>query len=717
MNDSLDHIPDEAGNKPPDDRLESWKRISNYLKRDIRTLRRWEKNEGLPIHRHMHESQATVYAYKSELDHWLASRSAGATKASNTVQARPSVKRRWLVALSVILAVISVALVMKIRPGKVELPFEARDWILITRFDNRTGEDVFDGTLEYALQRELSNSQYVNVVSRERISDTLAMMKLPADSVIDKTIGREISLRDGGSKALMTGRLEKLGESYLIGTELVEPGSGVAVASFSKTVTGQDFLAPAIHDLANEVRVTLGETLADIETDSTALEKVTTPSLRALQLYSQADALFIEYKSQAHQLLLQAVEIDPDFASAHVLLGYTYKSWGDKEQSDFHYQRAMDLADGVSERERYFIQSSYYSYQDFNQAKAINVLELLLRKYPDHYWANSRLEWIYRGQGQPLRALPYTLRRVDLRPNNYIHQILAVRRLLATGSERNYQAYLESAESLASQNWQRMQLRALNPKQSWLKGDISETHNIVMRLQQEAEADPGKFNFSLAWQAANLYLALGKLKEARSLLLKFDPELELFALSQLAQGDHSALQPYFAGTQASYQVVILLARIGKTENAEVILEDPTIRDRISAPFHLPSWEGLARGELAMAQGQFEAAITHLKVPYETPPMWPTAYYFLGLQSLANALVQSGETQEAIKILEHSGQQLAESIFWDGATMFWMNNQSMLMDLYNQTGKLEKAEEIAIKLRALLKVADQDHPVLLNANSN
>lgn len=56
------------------ERLDSWKEISAYLKRDPRTLQRWEKTEGLPVHRHVHDSQFSVYAYPWELDAWLAGR-------------------------------------------------------------------------------------------------------------------------------------------------------------------------------------------------------------------------------------------------------------------------------------------------------------------------------------------------------------------------------------------------------------------------------------------------------------------------------------------------------------------------------------------------------------------------------------------------------------------------------------------------------------------
>src|SRR6266498_1293978 len=57
-----------------EDRLDSWKEIAEYLKRSVRTVRRWEAEERLPVHRHVHQNSGTVYAFKSELDAWLAGR-------------------------------------------------------------------------------------------------------------------------------------------------------------------------------------------------------------------------------------------------------------------------------------------------------------------------------------------------------------------------------------------------------------------------------------------------------------------------------------------------------------------------------------------------------------------------------------------------------------------------------------------------------------------
>src|SRR6202051_2466408 len=59
---------------PPEVPLDSWKEIAGYVKRDVSTVQRWERREGMPIHRHVHDKRGSVYAFSSELDAWLQSR-------------------------------------------------------------------------------------------------------------------------------------------------------------------------------------------------------------------------------------------------------------------------------------------------------------------------------------------------------------------------------------------------------------------------------------------------------------------------------------------------------------------------------------------------------------------------------------------------------------------------------------------------------------------
>jgi len=65
---------------PDRDRLDSWKEIAVYLGREVRTAQRWEKREGLPVHRHIHAKASSVYAFKHEIDTWLHSRRGAASE-------------------------------------------------------------------------------------------------------------------------------------------------------------------------------------------------------------------------------------------------------------------------------------------------------------------------------------------------------------------------------------------------------------------------------------------------------------------------------------------------------------------------------------------------------------------------------------------------------------------------------------------------------------
>ena len=67
---SASEPPDRPRDGPSDDRFESWKEIAAYLRRDVKTVQRWERREGLPVRRHLHDKQASVFAFKAELDAW-----------------------------------------------------------------------------------------------------------------------------------------------------------------------------------------------------------------------------------------------------------------------------------------------------------------------------------------------------------------------------------------------------------------------------------------------------------------------------------------------------------------------------------------------------------------------------------------------------------------------------------------------------------------------
>jgi eukaryotic-like serine/threonine-protein kinase len=99
----------------PSKRLESWKEIAAYLRRDVTTVQRWEKREGLPVHRHQHDRQGTVFAYSQELDTWLDRRQvrrddvAAAGEAPEPTAVAPQLGRRALGGLAIAAAVLVAA--------------------------------------------------------------------------------------------------------------------------------------------------------------------------------------------------------------------------------------------------------------------------------------------------------------------------------------------------------------------------------------------------------------------------------------------------------------------------------------------------------------------------------------------------------------------------------------------------------------------------------
>ena len=73
-------------------RLDSWKEIAVYLNRDVTTVQRWEKKEGMPVHRHVHDKRGSVYALTGELDGWIRIRSSRVDEPETTPETKPEVE-------------------------------------------------------------------------------------------------------------------------------------------------------------------------------------------------------------------------------------------------------------------------------------------------------------------------------------------------------------------------------------------------------------------------------------------------------------------------------------------------------------------------------------------------------------------------------------------------------------------------------------------------
>ena len=92
------HAPSQTDASPTGERLDSWKEIAAYLKRSVRTVHRWEKEEGLPVHRQLHKNLGSVFAYRSELDAWSSARSVHAGPREETDERASAKPYRLIVA-------------------------------------------------------------------------------------------------------------------------------------------------------------------------------------------------------------------------------------------------------------------------------------------------------------------------------------------------------------------------------------------------------------------------------------------------------------------------------------------------------------------------------------------------------------------------------------------------------------------------------------------
>ncbi len=648
----------------------------------------------------------------------------------------PALRRRlWLAVGAATAVAAAVGVWLAQHPA---LPFEERDWVLIANFDNRTGESLFDGTLEYALERELSNSRFVNVVPRERINDALRLMRNPLDTTIDSAVAREVALRDGGIRALLTGGVEKLDSTYVLSVALMNPSEGITVASFSEDAQGQQNVVLAVRRLSNRLRETLGEKLALIRENEQKLEKVTTPSLRALQLYSQAVALVNPILTKpkwgtAAELLQQAVAADPDFASARIWLAHCIQNIGKKNEAAPHYQRAFELADTTTDRERYFILGSYYWRYLEDNDKAAQAFEVLVQFYPDHFWGTHKLAEIYRQQGRFEELAPYTARVADFRPNHFRSNFWAAYNLTySANNQAEAEPYFQRARKLASPENDKLYpapsawLRLLPAYQYWLRGEVDRALAEVTQVAQTLPSRSGREKYTFSSRVTATYMALGQVKAAEEIFQSYAEPWRSRALAQVAwaRGDQQTFREHLKtrGTsQPRYLSAIFLAQAGLLSEAQDVISNADTAARGSSPVRsVPpplreSWGKTARGNLALARGQTEEAIQLLESAVEALRPWPdTSYFFLGSESLARAWEQQGNSHRALQVLEEAAQ-VTIRMYSTRAGMWpavaWTENEFRRAQLYRKVGREKEARKVEAKLLKLLTYADPDHAIL------
>jgi adenylate cyclase len=344
----------------PSHRLESWKEIAVYLKRAVRTVRRWEKDEGLPVHRHLHKKLGTIYAHKDELDAWWKGRTGPSPPGTGSAPGHlePS---RLMVAI---------------------LPFES--------LSADAGQDYFGEGLTQEVIVELGRTAptRLGVIARTtsmhykgaRRTVRQIGAELGVDFVLEGSVRREaecvrvtaqlIQAKDqshvwAGSYDQAIGSMLALQRE--IATDIARsisvsipqppvaparPVTAIRPASYDAYIKGRHFL----NDLTSESVQTGIECLRR----SIALDPNNAPAHAALaeacaQWPLWADVPSVEMLGPAIEAAHIALGLDPNLADAHASLGliHAYYVW-DWSKAERDFERALELNPGCSQAGQWY---------------------------------------------------------------------------------------------------------------------------------------------------------------------------------------------------------------------------------------------------------------------------------------------------------------------------------------------------------------------------
>jgi tetratricopeptide (TPR) repeat protein len=620
------------------------------------------------------------------------------------------------------------------------LPFAARDWVIVSGFENRTGDARLDAVLEPALVRELTASGFVNVVPRPRIEDTLALMRRPADSVLDARLAREVALRDGSIKALVTGRIERAGAAYALTTEIVRPADGAVAASVRDRMADVGSLPAVVQRQALRLRSALGEAPSSLPGAQDALAHVTTPSFEALQLYTEAAELLqgdgwlasydergvlprsdeVSRYASAEGLLRRAVERDPGFASAWLLLAHTSRAQRRPAAETLaHAARALAASEGSSQVERWFIEGTVHRLRADAEPGRTDLLEAAVRAFealrtiaPDHYWGLLELGEIYRRLQRHTDAERLALHAATLRPHSLKFGIDALRALVAqrqTSAAASRAAALlarvpADAIELEQMGHDVAWLRLWEVVDAWLAGDPGRALDLLRQVDREYAAETSGRWFASVYHA---YTGLGRFDEARQLTRRRAPRQQRFYLPLIeARLEDRRAFDAVAGEPTSFErrneLTFLLIWVNRLADAERLAAERRRRPPAEWTVGWTEFEG----HLRLAQGRHAEAVAIL-APLARDAIWPRIRMN---EALAAALAGTGNLAGAIATLDFTERRAIAVIPYFG--MYdWLRARVLLAELYRTAGTPAHAAPIEQEVARYLAIADPNHPLV------
>ena len=549
--------------------------------------------------------------------------------------ARPAAGRRRLGAAALltagglaVAAVVGWSLISR-RPA---LAFAPRDWLLVADVTNDTGEDVFDVALKVALETDLRQSRYANVVDQAQVQNAARLLRLSPAARLDLDAARKVC-QVAGVRALVLPHIVRAGTAYLLEASLVEPATGRVAGQVRVTAKGrEDVLLEAIDDLTGKLRRMLGESLPSIAASDPPLVQYTTSSLEALKLLQLGrDAWGAAEFAKAERCFREALELDPRFSAARGSLGLVLIQFlGRPEEGKKELTQAVADASDVSPRESVMVKALHKQFVEGDLPGALDEYRFISELYPDMMQPYNNSGRIYEKMGRFAEAAEMYERASRADPKNPVPfwnlWWLSVRSLrdpaVAERAARSLAALLPAEANAASAvAWSLVMQKRFREAEEAMRGALKldpaspyampnlghlllrrgaapEASAVYQRVLDKVRAGEMQTGFEHAALSLGLGLAAeGRTGDAKRVLL------EAVAESR-ARGRRTARTP-----EDRALIAAMLAAAGRVDEGRA-LADRLASDAALTPdarYNLAEAYAQA-GERARALGQFEAAV-------------------------------------------------------------------------------------------------------------
>ena len=640
---------------------------------------------------------------------------------------RSALRKLWKVlvpaALMLVAAAIGGTLYFRSRQAMARLT--DKDTIILSDFDNKTGDSVFEDTLKQGLSVQLEQSPFLDLLSAQRVNDTLKLMGHPAGDRLTPEVTREVCLRTG-SKAMLTGSIAGLGSQYVIGLKAVNCNTGDVLAEAQEQAASKESVLKALDAAAVSLRGKLGESLSTVQKYATPVEEATTPSLEALKAYSLAwKTKTAKGSTAALPFFKRAVELDPNFAVAYAGMSLVYANLGEVGRAAEYIRKAYDLREKASELERFDIEGLYYLFATGELEKAAQTYELWQQTYPRDDTPYGDLGAVSGELGNWEKALEECREALRLEPNNaanYLNLGFAYMFLDRLGEA---EAMYKQAEERKLENEFLFQCRYLL---AFLKGNAAQMEQLL----SSAMGKPGAEDLLLAAQA-DTEGWYGKLKNAHELTGRAMDSAQHNDAKETAAGYQAlaALREVEAGNREQARAeakaalklaptrdvqaiaALALARAGDTAGAEkqaAELDKAFLLDTLVQRYWLPTIRAgvaLERQDPNRAIELLKAASTvELGSPANLTIFLSPAY----LRGEAYLMLRDGNraAAEFQKFIDHRG--LVVNFPWAALARLG------LARAYALQGNTAKARAAYQDFLTLWKDADSDIPILKEAKA-